>query len=142
VTGGPFPSIAVSPAMLARIGQLPVELYYLTDWAPEDTPFFDQYLGRSATHLNRHTTKTWPWWKLDVLDAHLTSRPDIDRIIFADDKLTETGEGGLTYDDHLQVLLSQHREVTASCILYPYDGIVPADLDDIDAFLAATPSDG
>lgn len=135
VTGGPFPSIAVSPTLLTRIGQLPAELYYLTDWAPEDSQFFNTYLGRTASHLPRHTTHKFTWWKLDVLDAHLETRPDIERILFADDKLSEADENGFPYGDSVRAILDRHN-VTGKLIT-TRDGIARDDLTDIERFLSS-----
>lgn len=126
--------VTVSPAMLARVGRLPAELVWATDWEEDAQEAFGSRLGRSCAALRSAGEESFGWWKIDAIDAWLEANPQVVKVVFADDELVALDELDTPFGEVLAEVLTA-RGVDHLLVVPDGASLSPADLEGIESFL-------
>lgn len=128
-------AVGYRPEIAARIGRLPARQVYLTDWE-EEAPL---YLGNVLPQVTEAMTAAGSdsgWWKIDAALAWLRTNPQIHRIVWIGDELSEEDAIlGITFREIAEDAFAEAGIEALLLVPDSFIGMTDADLDLAENFL-------
>ncbi len=125
--------VQASGAMLARLGRLPAQVVWATDWEDDAPRAFGAALGRDCEAVTP-AGDLFGWWKLDAIVAWLDSHPLVTRVVFVDDKLDDLDDLEVSFREVLEDLLAS-RGLDHTLLVPAAGALSPGELNEIEQFL-------